>query len=192
MEKLVVSMDVTEAQTKLAEISWQYRKNWSWYKKGYYAAKALQILTCLLILAIPSCFAMNLMEAGIGGIILLILSIMGVVQIPKGQKERFFRTYQNGAEAVIERNGTNILTYELSEEGIVKTGEIERKMKWQDIHGYFKEEGWVGLFLVENGKNSGFVMIPEETLQGEERSMLNQLLEEKVTEKEVNWKKVHR
>lgn len=192
MEKITVSMDVVEAQTKLAEISWQYRNQWSWYKKGYYMTKALQVLTCLFIIAIPSCFAMEMMETGIGCIILLILSIIGIINIPKGQKERFFRTYQKGAEAVVEKNGTNTLTYELSEACIVKTGGTERTMEWNNIHGYFQEEGWIGLFLVEKGKNSGFIMIPESTLREEEHSMLHYLLEEKVTEKEVNWKLLHR
>lgn len=191
MEKIIVTMYVEEAQTRLAELSWQYRNHWAWYKRGQRLVKFLQIATCLLLFAIPSCFAMEMMLEGIGCIIFLILSIMGIVKLPKGQKERFFRTYQRGAEEVIERNGTNLLTYELSEACITKIGGTERTMQWSDIHGYFQEEGWLGLFLVENGKRSGFIMIPEERLEEEEQGLLQRLLDEKVEVKEVDWKKVH-
>lgn len=191
MEQLTVTLDVKEAQKKLAEVSWQYRHNWLWYKNGYYGVKALQVLFCLLIFITPSCFSMGMMKAGIVCVALLVLSVVGIVKIPKRQKERFFGIYQRDAEAVIERNGTNLLTYELSQAEIVKTGANERRIQWSDIHGYFQEEGWLGMFLIENGKRCGFIMIPEATLTEEEQVLLQKFLEENVTEKEINWKKVH-
>ena len=48
-----------------------------------------------------------------------------------------------------------------------------------------------GSVLVENGKRSGFIMIPEERLEEEEQKLLQRLLDEKVEVKEVDWKKVH-
>ena len=189
--QLTVSMDIEEAQMQLAQISWQYRWEWSWYRKISYMTKALQVLVCLLIFAIPTCIAMKNTELLLGCILLFILSVLGIVKIPKSQKERFFRTYRNGAEKVIERNGTNLISYQISEEGIVKTGRAERRIEWSNIKGYFREEGWLGLFLVEHGKSAGFIMIPEETLEENECIMLHGLLEQYVKEKDVDWKKLY-